>query len=92
MGVNVSVPDVLKVSCAHGDAQLHLARRGRPLSAESRTLCGQVIHPAAPDRPYLAAGCVECSQAALAAGIEMVRDTAHAFVSLRRVALSATRL
>lgn len=83
--MTVSLPDVLKVACAHGDAMLHLARRHRPIDAEARTLCGLPTHSAAPDRPYLAAGCVACSEAALAVGIEVVRDTAHAFVSLRRV-------
>jgi hypothetical protein len=87
----VSLPDVLKVSCAHGDASLHLARRHKPLASEPRTLCGLPTHTGMPTRPYLSAGCVECSQAALAVGIEVVRDTAHAFVSLRRVALGGPR-
>jgi hypothetical protein len=90
--VTAGLPDVLKVSCAYGDAALHLADRHRPLAAEPRTLCGLPTHSAAPNRPYLSAGCVECSQAALAVGIEVVRDTAHAFVSLRRVALGGPRI
>jgi hypothetical protein len=89
--VTVSLSDVLKVSCAHDDTSLHLARRLKPLTTEPRTLCGLPTRAATPTRPYLAAGCVECSQAALAVGIEVVRDTAHAFVSLRRVALGGQR-
>jgi len=72
----------------HGDASLHLVRRHRPMSADPRTLCGLATHAVEPDRPYLSDGCVDCSKAALAVGIEVVRDTAHAFVSLRRVALA----
>jgi hypothetical protein len=84
--VTTSLPDVLKVSCAHGDASLHLARRHKPLTTEPRTLCGLPTHTTPPGRPYLSAGCVECSRVAVAVGIEIVRDTTHAFVSLRRVA------
>ena len=85
------LPDVLKVSCAHGDAALHLARRHKPLTTEARTLCGLPTRAALPTRPYLSDGCVACSRAALAVGIEVVRDTAHAFVSLRRVVLGGER-
>jgi hypothetical protein len=83
--------DVLKVSCVQGDASMHLARRHKPLTTESRTLCGLATQAGAPTRPYLSAGCVECSRAALDAGIEVVRDTSSAFVSLRRVALRGDR-
>ena len=78
--------DTLKVACTPGDTSLHLARRHRSVTGTAHTLCGLATHSAPPDRPYLSAGCVDCSRAALAVGIEIVRDTAHAFVSLRRVA------
>ena len=86
-----ALSDALKVACAPGDPSLHLARRHRPVTGTAHTLCGLTTHPAPPDRPYLSAGCVACSRAALAVGIEVVRDTAHAFVSLRRVALGDGR-
>lgn len=81
--------DVLKVACAADDTSLHLVRRHKPVTGVAHTLCGLATCTAPPDRPYLSAGCVDCSQAALAVGIEMVRDTGHAFVSLRRAAQGA---
>ena len=46
--MTVSLCDVLKVSCAHGDTSLHLARRLKPLTTEARTLCGLPTHTAVP--------------------------------------------
>ena len=89
--VTPGLSDMLKVACAHGDTSLHLARRHPPVSGGAHTLCGLDAHSAPPGRPYLSAGCVDCSRAALAVGIEVVRDTGRAFVSLRRVALGPRR-
>src|SRR3954451_12843333 len=89
--VTPGLPDALKVACAAGDTSLHLARRHAQMTGVPQTLCGLVTHTAKPNRPYLSAGCVDCSQAALDVGIEVVRDTGRAFVNLRRVARGSPR-